>query len=231
MKSKTNGTVYFATISSNKQSKTLSKSFANLKERLQNDLSQNQSYLNLILGGLLIGLVIAIFAFNYFTKDSRLGPAQQTENTTQAATEGQTDKYTVKEGDTLYLIAQQFYGDGFLFSKLAEANKITDVDKIEVGQVLEIPKKETVQNPNTPSLNADIMRTQKVEGGTGGAMDQTEWGEKITSDTYTVVAGDWLSKIAGRTYGDIYAWAKIVQANNISDPNLIEPGTVLKIPR
>jgi nucleoid-associated protein YgaU len=40
-----------------------------------------------------------------------------------------------------------------------------------------------------------------------------------------------LSKIAGRAYGDVYQFDKIAKANNITDPNNIEVGTVLKIPR
>jgi len=53
----------------------------------------------------------------------------------------------------------------------------------------------------------------------------------ITGDTYTVIEGDWLSTIAGRAYGDIYAFDKIAQANNIRNPDILEPGMVLKIPR
>jgi nucleoid-associated protein YgaU len=50
--------------------------------------------------------------------------------------------------------------------------------------------------------------------------------------TYVVVAGDSLSKIAKREYGDANKWRKIHDANKdiISDPDLIHPGQVLKIP-
>jgi nucleoid-associated protein YgaU len=48
--------------------------------------------------------------------------------------------------------------------------------------------------------------------------------------TYTVKSGDSLSKIAG-SYSGI-SWQEIFEANKdqISDPNLIHPGQVLKIP-
>lgn len=49
-------------------------------------------------------------------------------------------------------------------------------------------------------------------------------------ETYTVKSGDTLSKIAQYYYGDMYAYDKIAQANNIDNPNLIEPGQVLVIP-
>ena len=50
--------------------------------------------------------------------------------------------------------------------------------------------------------------------------------------TYTVVAGDSLSKIAKREYGDAQKWQAIYQANRdkISNPDLIHPGQVLTIP-
>jgi nucleoid-associated protein YgaU len=60
---------------------------------------------------------------------------------------------------------------------------------------------------------------------------QTTWGGPISGDSYTVVKGDWLSTIAARAYGDVMLYNKIAQANNISNPNIIEVGTVLKIPR
>jgi nucleoid-associated protein YgaU len=49
---------------------------------------------------------------------------------------------------------------------------------------------------------------------------------------YVVVAGDSLSKIAKREYGDANKWPKIHEANKdiIKDPNLIHPGQKLKIP-
>jgi nucleoid-associated protein YgaU len=50
--------------------------------------------------------------------------------------------------------------------------------------------------------------------------------------TYVVQKGDSLSKIAKREYGNANAWPKIFEANRdiISDPDLIHPGQILKIP-
>ena len=51
------------------------------------------------------------------------------------------------------------------------------------------------------------------------------------TQNYTVQAGDTLMKIAFETYGDLYQWHKIYDENKgtIQDPNVIPPGTVLKI--
>ena len=52
------------------------------------------------------------------------------------------------------------------------------------------------------------------------------------SDTYVVVAGDSLSKIAKRYYGDANKWNRIYEANRdqIKNPDLIHPGQQLRIP-
>lgn len=203
-----------------------------LSEKLQSQLQGNQSYLNLVLG-ILIVFIAGLLAFNYFSKgnndQSKLGPAQTVnqEAVVDADPNNLPGKYTVKEGDTLFIVAQKYYNDGYKFDRIAQTNKITDVDRIEVGQVLEIPK---LEEPKTELAKTEVAKENLGEG-TGGAINQTTWGEKIDSDSYTVMEGDWLSTIAGRAYGDIMAYNKIAEANNIADPNLITPGTVLRLPR
>ena len=51
--------------------------------------------------------------------------------------------YTVKKGDTLYSLARRFYGDGKLWTRIADANRdqIKDVKNLPVGAVLVIPPK------------------------------------------------------------------------------------------
>lgn len=50
--------------------------------------------------------------------------------------------------------------------------------------------------------------------------------------SYTVAKGDTLSKIAKRFYGSPNRWRTIFEANReqIANPDLIQPGQVLKIP-
>lgn len=183
-------------------------------DRLEGEIENNQSRLSLILGVLIV-IVAGILLFNYLNKNkAELGPAQNTigQDVTPAQLPG---KYTVKEDDTLFVIAEKYYNNGEKYSEIAKANNLTNADQIEAGQILEIPKLETVAIQSTaPNTAVD-----------------TQWGPKITSDSYTVNEGDWLSTIADRAYGDIMAYQKIAEANNITNPNLIEPGQVLKIPR
>jgi nucleoid-associated protein YgaU len=48
--------------------------------------------------------------------------------------------------------------------------------------------------------------------------------------TYTVKAGDNLSKISRLFYGDATQYPKIVKANNLADPDKIKVGQSLRIP-
>jgi nucleoid-associated protein YgaU len=47
--------------------------------------------------------------------------------------------YTVVSGDTLWAIAERFYGDGSKYQVIADASGVTDPDLIQPGQVLTIP--------------------------------------------------------------------------------------------
>ena len=184
----------------------------------------------MILGALIV-LVVGFLVFNYFNKDGAdLGPAQNTQQEEVVKGDVSPDKlpgrYTVKEGDTLFLIAEKYYQDGNKFEDLAKANNLTDVNSIVLGQDLEIPKLEDMATP-APQVEATPA---PAETATGGPI--VDWGPAISGDTYTVAEGDWLSTIAARAYnGDVLSYQKLAQANNISNPNLIYPGQVLSIPR
>jgi len=47
--------------------------------------------------------------------------------------------YTVVSGDSLWAIAERFYGDGSKYQVIADASGVTDPDLIQPGQVLTIP--------------------------------------------------------------------------------------------
>ena len=77
-----------------------------------------------------------------------------------------------------------------------------------------------------PSWRDDIVADIQVTGG-GAAPAAAAAGK-----TYTVKAGDTLSAIAKQHLGDANAYTKIFEANRdqLSDPDKIKPGQVLKIP-
>ncbi len=50
--------------------------------------------------------------------------------------------YTIKDGDTLWAIAQEYYNDGNKYTQIVEANLevIKDADKIYAGQTIRVPE-------------------------------------------------------------------------------------------
>lgn len=56
--------------------------------------------------------------------------------------EPDSDMYPVDKGDSLWKIAEMYYGDGSKYPQIVAANQpmIKDADKIYPGQVLRIPK-------------------------------------------------------------------------------------------
>lgn len=81
-----------------------------------------------------------------------------------------------------------------------------------------------------PDWRNDIVADIKATGtGASAAASQPQQ----QSETYTVKAGDTLSKIAKEKLGDANAYTEIFDANRdqLSDPDKIKPGQVLKIPQ
>lgn len=77
-----------------------------------------------------------------------------------------------------------------------------------------------------PTWREDVVAEIKVTGG------GTPGGVAVATRTYTVKAGDTLSKIAKEHLGNANSYMKIFEANRdqLSDPDKIKPGQVLKIP-
>ncbi len=85
-----------------------------------------------------------------------------------------------------------------------------------------------------PDWRNEIVADIKVTGGGGAAAPAGGGGAAVATATrtYTVKAGDTLSAIAKEQLGSANAYMKIFEANRdqLSDPDKIKPGQVLKIP-
>lgn len=200
-------------------------------DRLEQEVENNQSRLSLILGVLIV-IVAGILFFNYLQNQKNKGEVGPAQTAQQDVLPSQLPgKYTVKEGDTLFEIAQKYYQDGSRFTDIAQKNNLANLDEIEAGQVLEIPKLEA-NLPAEAVSPASAPTAQPVNQNEQAPPAAGEFGPVITGNSYTVQAGDWLSTIAARAYnGDIMAYKKLAQVNNIPNPDLIFPGQVINIPR
>jgi nucleoid-associated protein YgaU len=66
-------------------------------------------------------------------------PAAEFAPEPEAAPAPEPRTYTVQSGDTLWAIAEQFYGDGNRYPEIAGASGIDNPDLIQPGQLLTIP--------------------------------------------------------------------------------------------
>ncbi len=183
----------------------------------------NESTISMFLGFVVV-VVAGILVYNYFSK---LG-IPETETAQEAAKEyklelveekgemvpqGLPVEHIVSKGEHLWDISEKYYGNGYNWVDIAKANNLKNPGLIVSGEKLAIPRVELRVLPKS-EINPETIP------------------ESITSDSYTIVKGDCLWKIAVRAYQDGYAWPKIYQANRdvIKNPSLVEPGWVVTIP-
>ena len=97
-----------------------------------------------------------------------------------------------------------------------------------VGSVKSEEEKNEIWNAikTIPDWRNEVVAEIKVTGGGVAAA------AAAPAKTYTVKSGDTLSKIAKEHLGNANAYMKIFEANRdqLSNPDLIKPGQVLKIP-
>lgn len=155
----------------------------------------------------------------------------------------ETTEYQIVAGDTLSSIANKF---NTTVEELVSINNITNPNLILVGQILKLRRDDLSQVENNTYVvqQGDTLSKIAQKYGTTyqelarinnisnpnyiqvGQVIKISCKNNITDRIYTVQAGDTLSKIAkmyNTTVGDL------VTKNNISNPNLIIVGQVIKI--
>jgi len=183
---------------------------SDLKKFLKN-LKLNEESISMVLGAIVI-VIVGILIVNYF-KDKRSQTTPEALSTT-AATQTQVGKnHTVVKGETLWSISEDVYGSGYNWTDIYKANNLKS-ENIDIGQVLTLPVVSAKQPTATKHVSTISQNPQT-----------------ISANSYTVVHGDCLWKIAVRAYGDGYKWVAIAKTNNLKNPNIIHAGNVLTLPR
>lgn len=195
----------------------------------------NESLISMILGAIVI-VVVGVLVINYFStsdQEKNLLTGETTTSETTITRDGKTF-HVVQPNDTLWTISEKYYDDGFEWTKIAEANGLTNPNEIEKGQELLIPEimeQDIAVASVTDVPQKELSPTPTQMPTTNQEMDRQEATGAITGATYTVVGGDNLWDIAVRAYGDGYKWVEIAEANDLINPNLIHRGNVFIIPR
>jgi LysM repeat protein len=183
-------------------------------------LTVKEKYFNLFLG-LLASFIITSMTYKTFVRNIHINVAFKLPTfkfwTKKVANKVVVQKplktYVVQEGDDLWNISEKFFGSGFNAYDISVANKISDASNLNVGIKLVIPQV-TPRQPTVGEISA--ITSDKVT---------------YVENKYIVQPGDSLSIIAQKVYGDLFAWPRIMNANNLSSPDSIEAGMVLIIPR
>ncbi|MGF0319178.1 alpha/beta hydrolase-fold protein [Nocardia fluminea] len=148
--------------------------------------------------------------------------------------------HTVVTGETLPMLALRFYGDAELHSLIATASGITDPDHMDAGRQLIIPDYTRYEVLAGDTLSQIALRFYGDAAispliATANAItdpDHMDPGRQLVIPDltrYEVLAGDTLSQIALRFYGDAAISPLIATANTITDPDHIETGHTLAI--
>lgn len=84
---------------------------------------------------------IRIAASPFVAGSGNMGTQQVEENTSEAETSSDVRTYEVQSGDTLWHLAEVYYGNGSQFPTIFNANrdKLSNPNVIKTGQILKIP--------------------------------------------------------------------------------------------
>lgn len=130
--------------------------------------------------------------------------------------------HTVKSGESLWQIAQQYFGNGFKWQDIAITNNLTDENSLIEGQQLIIPSTTSVQQVD--GVNAPLPTASDINNPANTSSISTE------AKTYTVQTGDTLWSIAESQFGSGYNWVDIKNANSLTNADVISEDQVLFIP-
>jgi nucleoid-associated protein YgaU len=135
----------------------------------------------------------------------------------------------VQKGDTLYRLAEKYYGSGRQWQVLADANK----DRVGPNGMLREGTRLRVPNPTADAPRQESPRAAPAGAKPGRSLATSPKAPETRvarAKTYTVRKDDTLSEISRRALGTSRRWREISELNGIDDEELLTPGMVLRLP-
>ena len=127
--------------------------------------------------------------------------------------------YVIQDGDSLWRIAQRFYGDGTLHAVIAKANPSVPIQ----------PQRELVIPPR-PSGTADQVRVSADPPKRSAKEPAGVVGRTSEHFVYLVEPGDTLSGIAMKFYGDPNKYAVLEEANQELKYQVLQADSRIRVP-
>lgn len=229
----------------------------NIKSRISNIFKSSEELVSMFLG-LVIVIVVVGLVYNYFQNnrgsisipginDQKISTGEKLNNS-QGNQDNNKNEYTIVAGDSLWKIAQNYYGNGDRWIEIAKENKIENPGALVTGQKIVLPGERvqpivptgpiaavsitiaptitatptvtilpTATNTIAPTIPT-VVEPQKPTPTTGQNSGKNE---------YTVVAGDSLWKIAQKNYGNGNRWIDIAKENKLENPRVLVIGQKL----
>ena len=162
-----------------------------------------------------IGTVVAAETQTTPTRPTATPAPAQRQTPTRRRTPAGNRYHVSKRDDTLWTIAEKYYGKGSKWRLIHRANKsiLPDPNVLPPNKRLVIPPDTTV-----PTRVAAATRSKALNA--------------ASQKTHVVVAGETLSTIAKKYYGGEKHWKLLFKANHdrVPDPKKLPIGTVLVLP-
>ncbi|MEE2618216.1 MAG: LysM domain-containing protein, partial [Candidatus Poribacteria bacterium] len=130
----------------------------------------------------------------------------------------------IKPGQTLAVLALEYFGDRKKYKQFLRYNVITDINSVKPGDMIRVPV-----------LPSAELRDQDFQSA-ASALD-SESSPNIThrrvsgvTEIITVQAGETLADLAQKHFGDRKNYKRFLEYNDIGDLNTIKAGDQLQVP-
>ena len=131
---------------------------------------------------------------------------------------GNPNQYTIRPNDTLSSIAAEVYGNAKYWTRIADANKDVNPNRLKVGGTLSLPAVNTVHG---------------ADAGVTLASAEVAADPAVSDRSYRVQGGDSLYRISKKLYGTSHRADEIYHLNEKligPDEAKLKTGTVLRLP-
>lgn len=158
-------------------------------------------------------------------------------------TPGASATYTVQAGDTLMKIAEKYYGDKRQWTRIRDANKGLNPNRIAAGQVLTLPAKEGAGGGKTGVTGGSLASgatpakpsgdtTKAATGPDAKTATIPPAGTAKSPTVHRVAAGETLQALAKKYLKSERRWREIYELNRalLRSPDALEIGMQLRIP-